>query len=894
MQGMREVGKATDEAGSKAEKLAAQRQGFESLGRTALGVGTAMAIGVGLAVSKFAEFDQQMSYVKAATHETAGNMDLLRDAALEAGARTVYSATEAAGAIEELARAGVSTADILGGGLDAALDLAAAGGLDVAEAAGIAAVALKTFNLEGADMSHVADLLAAGAGKAMGDVSQLSQALAQGGLVAKQTGLSIEETTAGLAAFAAQGLLGSDAGTSFKSMLQRLTPQSNEAKQKMEELGISAYDASGNFVGLAQFAGNLRTSLQKLTPEQRNAAMATIFGSDAVRAASVLYDEGEAGIREWTEAVNDQGYAAETAAMRLDNLAGDVEALGGAFDTALITGGSGANDVLRALVQTLTGAVDLFGELPDEVQGAGVVFGLAATAVALMGGAFLTAVPKIADFREGVKALNMSMSGISIAAGLATAALGIGLAVIGAVASAHAEAEARARSYADTLERGTQKVTRATRDLAAENLTAEKSFLWISRGSAADAAAELGLGVDTVTDAVLGNAEALTKVYSAVQAGLARGSKAMISQSDADVRASRAAELLTESLEGEIGALDEARKVAQQKSEADKTAAAAAAEHDTALRKLEGGAGVATTGINELADAIRGFGSTELDARSAARDLEAAYADLTESVARNGTSLDITTAAGRANESALDGIARKTLEAAAATLEQTGSQEAANGVMATGRQRLIEMLAQFGITGAAADAYADALGLIPGNIPTVVQLLGVDEAQNKINRFVTLNNGQTIRIRVQADGAALQVGRFDVTNSATGNLFDKGKKVTSFASGAMLPGIYSPVNGGIHRIAEAGWSEAYITENPAYRDHSLDVWEGIGRRIGAFQPAPASHALPAASPAGRSAVGNQYSFGDIYGIDPELIVGEMNKQVRRAVAVSGLHEGVGD
>src|SRR5690606_31556125 len=113
-----------------------------------------------MAVSKFAEFDQQMSYVQAATHETAGNMDLLRQAALDAGASTVFSATEAAQAVEELSKAGISTADILAGGLTGSMDLAAAGGLGVARAAEISATALQQFGLEGSQASHVADVLA--------------------------------------------------------------------------------------------------------------------------------------------------------------------------------------------------------------------------------------------------------------------------------------------------------------------------------------------------------------------------------------------------------------------------------------------------------------------------------------------------------------------------------------------------------------------------------------------------------------------------------------------------------------------------------------------------------------------------------------------------------------
>ena len=87
-------------------------QGFTQLGRAVAGFGAAVALGVGMAVMAFADFDEQMSHVQAATHETAAGMEQLRDAALEAGARTAFSATEAAGGIEELAKAGVSTADI--------------------------------------------------------------------------------------------------------------------------------------------------------------------------------------------------------------------------------------------------------------------------------------------------------------------------------------------------------------------------------------------------------------------------------------------------------------------------------------------------------------------------------------------------------------------------------------------------------------------------------------------------------------------------------------------------------------------------------------------------------------------------------------------------------------
>ena len=284
---------------------------WEQVGQSVTVAGLAIAAGVGLAVNRFADFDASMS-AAAATKATSRDLLSLRDAAMRAGADTQYSASEAAGAITELAKAGVSTADILAGGLTGALSLAAAGQLEVGKAAELAATAMTQFKLTGDKLPHVADLLAAGAGKAQGSVEDLGAALNQSGLVATQTGLTIEETTGALAQFANAGLTGSDAGTAFKAMLQRLNPQSKEAADLMTQLGISAYDASGQFIGYANYAGQLQQALAKLTPEQRNAALATMFGSDAVRVAAIMYRDGATGASEWAKNVNDAGYAARS------------------------------------------------------------------------------------------------------------------------------------------------------------------------------------------------------------------------------------------------------------------------------------------------------------------------------------------------------------------------------------------------------------------------------------------------------------------------------------------------------------------------------------------------------------------------------------------------------
>lgn len=434
---MQKAGLVGDDAMRKVEKSSmSASQAQDKLAGSAGKVGLAAAVGVGLVVNAAAGFDQAMSKVQAATHETEAGMKSLRDAALEAGADTAFSAEEAAGGIEALAKAGVSTTDILGGGLTGALDLAAAGGLGVEAAAEAAAGALAQFKLDGEQATHVADLLAAGAGKAQGDVSDMVLALKQAGTVASQTGLSLEETVGALSAMAEQSLLGSDAGTSFKTMLAALTPNSEAAADAMAQYNIHAFDAQGNFVGMTELAAQLQAGLGDLTDEQRAMALETIFGSDAVRAASIIYDNGAEGVANWTSQVNDAGYAAETASIKQDNLRGDLEKLGGAFQTALIGSGEGSQGFLRSVTQGLTEVVDGYTKLPASAQGA-VTSVMAGSAV--LGGSIWVGsklVRGISDTRDALDALNISgsrMGPLIKGIGTAGAAAGGVLILAGAV-----------------------------------------------------------------------------------------------------------------------------------------------------------------------------------------------------------------------------------------------------------------------------------------------------------------------------------------------------------------------------------------------------------------------------------------------------------------------------
>jgi TP901 family phage tail tape measure protein len=340
--------------------------GLKGAGRDLVGLGALGAAalgGIGIAAVKASsEFNAAVSAVGAVSNASAADLDRLREAALQAGADTSFSASQAAEAQGELARAGVSVTDILGGGLSGALSLAAAGQLDLGEAATTAAQAMNIFGLGGSDVTTIADTLAAGANKSAADVSSLGQALRQGGLAAAQSGLSLQETVGTLSLFADNALVGSDAGTSFKTMLQRFVPQSEEARRTMEQLGLSFFDAQGNFVGIENAAEQLQNKLGGLSEEQRATALNTLFGADAFRAASILAEAGAEGVQEYTAAVSDTGAAARVAAQNLDNLKGDVEALRGSFETALIRSGDLFDPLLRAGTQTATDLVNVFND----------------------------------------------------------------------------------------------------------------------------------------------------------------------------------------------------------------------------------------------------------------------------------------------------------------------------------------------------------------------------------------------------------------------------------------------------------------------------------------------------------------------------------------------------
>lgn len=299
---------------------------------------------IGSAIKTVADFDAQLSRISALGGEYAEGINQLSKAAREIGPAFNVGPTEAAKSIEALAKAGVSASDIMGGALKGALALSAAGTLDAGQAAEYAASTMVQFGLAGEDMSHVADLLAAAANKAQGDVSDFGNALKFIGPVAAGAGVSLEEVTGTLALFANNGILGEQAGTSLRGVLLSLTSPSAQATKTMVELGIATkdganklYDAQGNFLGLANMAGVLKEATAGLTQAERDQALGRIFGNQQITAANILLKEGKGAVEEWTGAVNDGGIAMRIAAEQTDNLKGASDRLGVAWDNLILS-----------------------------------------------------------------------------------------------------------------------------------------------------------------------------------------------------------------------------------------------------------------------------------------------------------------------------------------------------------------------------------------------------------------------------------------------------------------------------------------------------------------------------------------------------------------------------
>lgn len=328
------------------------RKGFLATGLAAAGargatlaasssflLGAVAATALVKSLQAFASLETQLNVFKVTTGATADELERVAQTARQLGADITLpavSSADAAAAMTELAKAGLSVEDALAGARGV-LQLSTAAQISTGEAAEFAANALNSFGLAGDQATRVADVLANAANSAQGSIQDFGIAFQQASAVARQVGFSLEETAVTLTLLAQNGLRGSDAGTSLRVALLRLVNPTKAAAAVIEDLGIQIRDANGNIRPdvFVQFGEATRS----FTPAMRDAALATVFGADAIRAVAIASREGRAGLLEVTTQINEQGTASELAGARTQGLAGQAEALKNNFATAAVEAG---------------------------------------------------------------------------------------------------------------------------------------------------------------------------------------------------------------------------------------------------------------------------------------------------------------------------------------------------------------------------------------------------------------------------------------------------------------------------------------------------------------------------------------------------------------------------
>ena len=339
---------------------------FEAVGKKMTSVGTTLTrnvtapiLAIGTAAVKVtADFDESMSKVKAISGATGEQFDQLREKAREMGAKTKFSASEAADAMTYMAMAGWSTESMLDG-LDGILNLAAASGEDLATTCDIVTDALTAFGLKASDSSHFADVLSAASASANTNVSMLGESFKMCAPVCGSLGISAEDAAVALGLMANAGIKGSQAGSSLRTGLVNLAKPTQQMKTYMDQYNISLATNADGSVNLRETMVNLRTQLGSLSETERAAALSAIFGKNSMAAWAAIVGASEEDFEKLTSAIDGcDGAAEEMAATMQDNLNGQITILKSALQELAIQIGDALMPTIRNIVSVIQGWVE--------------------------------------------------------------------------------------------------------------------------------------------------------------------------------------------------------------------------------------------------------------------------------------------------------------------------------------------------------------------------------------------------------------------------------------------------------------------------------------------------------------------------------------------------------
>ncbi len=436
-----ELERGLSEASRRVREFAGQRVDMGELGRSlqrlgegareagqrlTLGV-TAPLMGLGAAAVKIAaDYEQAMNVLQATSGATAEQMRQIDAVARQLGADLTLpgtSAADAAKAMLELSKGGLTLSDTMAAARGV-LQLSAAAQVENARAAEITVNALSAFGLAGSEATRVADLLAAAANTSSAEIEQIADGLQMSAAVFAKAGVPIEDLSTALAMMANAGIKGSDAGTSLKQMLLSLQAPTDKAATLMEAIGVSIYDAQGKMLPFRSIIEQFSRVLSGMSQEQRAAALATLLGSDAIRAGNVVLAAGTAAWDRQKAAVTQAGVAAKLAEAQNKGLKGALDTLKSSLETAALS----PTPYLERLSEWVRAAAEWIGklaELPPATRDVVLALGLVAAAA----GPVLVGLGSMASGLGAVARLAPAVgSAVSTVAGVLTGPLGLAIA----------------------------------------------------------------------------------------------------------------------------------------------------------------------------------------------------------------------------------------------------------------------------------------------------------------------------------------------------------------------------------------------------------------------------------------------------------------------------------
>lgn len=355
------IGRQGEQATKNLEKS------FKNAGKAMTNAGKTLTTNVtaplaGLAtvsVATVAKFDDSMSQVAAISGATGNDLERLRNLAKDLGATTRYSASEAADAMTYLALAGYDTNQMLSA-TPGMLNLAAAAGMDLATAADIVTDTMSGFQMNAEKAGEAADIFAAASSKSNTNVEQLGEAMKYASSTANAAGMDLAQTAAILGVFADSGVKGSMAGTTFNAILRDMKNKAKDGTIAVGDMSIALYNADGTMRDLGSIMADVEQATKNMTTAQRDAALGSVFGSEALRGVNILLATGSERYNELEQAMyNSTGASQKMAETMEDNVAGAFRAFKSQVEGIMIQIGEQLAPILRdTIIPLLSG----FGE----------------------------------------------------------------------------------------------------------------------------------------------------------------------------------------------------------------------------------------------------------------------------------------------------------------------------------------------------------------------------------------------------------------------------------------------------------------------------------------------------------------------------------------------------